>query len=76
MQVKANPARLDDEVPTYTRVDLGASWRHPENRIEVGVYANNALDATYVTSVISTPGANLRFYNPPRTFGARLLVRW
>jgi hypothetical protein len=26
--------------------------------------------------VISTPGANLRFYNPPRTFGARLLVRW
>jgi iron complex outermembrane receptor protein len=76
MQVKANPARLDDEVPTYTRVDLGASWRHPENRIELGVYANNALDATYVTSVISTPGANLRFYNPPRTFGARLLVRW
>jgi iron complex outermembrane receptor protein len=76
LDLKQNPARLDDEVPTYTRVDLGANWRHPENRIEVGAYCNNALDATYVTSVISTPGANLRFYNPPRTFGARLLVRW
>jgi len=76
MQVRANPARLDDEVPTYTRIDLGASWRHPENRVEIGLYANNVLDTTYVTSVISTPGANLRFYNPPRTFGARLRVRW
>jgi iron complex outermembrane recepter protein len=71
-----NASRLDDEVPTYTRVDLGVGWTHPSDRVQLGAYINNALGTDYVTSIISTPGLNLRFFNTPRTAGMRLRVSW
>jgi iron complex outermembrane receptor protein len=68
--------RLTDVVPTYTRFDVGAGWRHPDGRIAVSAYVNNALNLAYTTSVIATPNTNLRFYNPPRQAGVRFRVDW
>jgi iron complex outermembrane receptor protein len=69
-------ARLDDEVPTYTRLDIGAGWKHPDGRLSIDGYVNNATNIAYATSIITTPGLNLRFYNPPRTAGVRVRVDW
>lgn len=74
--VRNNPARLNDQVRAYTYVNLGGGWKHPEGHFGVSVYANNLLNAEYITSTIITPTLNLRFFNPPRTFGARLRVNW
>jgi outer membrane receptor protein involved in Fe transport len=71
-----NAQRLTDVVPTYTRFDLGAGWKHPDSRISIGGYVNNVANVAYTTSIISTPGANLRFFNPPRTAGVRVRVDW
>jgi iron complex outermembrane receptor protein len=69
-------ARLTDEVPTYTRFDIGAGWKHPDGRLSIDGYVNNVGDIAYATSIISTPGLNLRFFNPPRTAGVRVRVDW
>jgi outer membrane receptor protein involved in Fe transport len=71
-----NPQRLTDVVPTYTRFDLGAGWKHPDGRISINGFINNVGNIAYSTSIISTPGLNLRFYNPPRTAGVRFRVDW
>ena len=39
-------------------------------------YVNNLANIAYATSIISNPGLNLRFYNPPRTAGIRVRVDW
>lgn len=68
--------RLTDVVPTYTRFDIGAGWKHPDGRIAVNGFVNNVFNVAYSTSIISTPGLNLRFFNPPRTAGVRMRVDW
>lgn len=70
------PARLTDVVPTYTRFDVGAGWKHPDSRLSIEGYVNNVFNIAYATTVISTPGLNLRFFNPPRTAGVRVRVDW
>jgi iron complex outermembrane receptor protein len=74
--LQASAARLTDEIDPYTRFDLGAGWTHPEGRLQISGFVNNVLDTTYVSSLISTPGLNLRFFNPPRTAGVRFKVEW
>jgi iron complex outermembrane receptor protein len=69
-------ARLTDEVPTYTRFDIGAGWKHPDGRLSIDGFVNNLGNIAYPTSIISTPGLNLRFFNPPRTAGVRVRVDW
>ncbi|HVZ33439.1 MAG TPA: TonB-dependent receptor, partial [Polyangiaceae bacterium] len=69
-------ARLTDVVPTYTRFDIGAGWKHPDSRLSIDGYINNVGNIAYATTVISTPGLNLRFFNPPRTAGIRVRVDW
>jgi iron complex outermembrane receptor protein len=69
-------ARLTDEVPTYTRFDLGAGWKHPDSRLSIDAFVNNVGNIAYATSIISNPGLNLRFYNPPRTAGVKVRVDW
>ena len=71
-----NSQRLTDVVPTYTRFDLGAGWKHPDGRISINGFVNNVTNLAYSTSIISTPGLNLRFFNPPRTAGVRVRVDW
>ncbi|MEY4549252.1 MAG: hypothetical protein RL685_5447 [Pseudomonadota bacterium] len=71
-----DPRRLDDEVPTYTRVDVGAGWTHTDGRLSVNGFVNNLTDIYYTTSISTNPGLNLRFFNPPRTYGVRVKVEW
>jgi iron complex outermembrane receptor protein len=69
-------ARLTDEIPTYTRFDIGGGWKHPDGRLAIEGFVNNVGNIAYATSIISTPGLNLRFFNPPRTAGVRVRVDW
>jgi hypothetical protein len=75
-QLKIDASRLTDVVPTYTRFDLGGGWTHPDGRLSVNFYVNNAFNIAYATTIISTPDLNLRFFNPPRTAGVRVRVEW
>jgi iron complex outermembrane receptor protein len=68
--------RLTDEVPTYTRFDVGLGWRHPDTRISIDGFVNNVFNTAYATTIISTPNLNLRFFNPPRVAGVRVRVDW
>ena len=36
------------------------------------VFVTNVFDTVYMTTLINTPGLNLRFFNPPRQAGVRL----
>jgi iron complex outermembrane recepter protein len=75
----ANPGaqqRFTDVVPTYTRLDIGVGWKHPDGRISLNAFINNITNLAYSTSIITTPTLNLRFYNPPRTAGVRFKVDW
>ncbi len=76
MALLRSAQRLTDVVPTYTRFDLGAGWKHPDGRISINGFINNVTNVAYSTSIISTPGLNLRFFNPPRTAGVRFRVDW
>jgi iron complex outermembrane recepter protein len=68
--------RLTDVVPAYSRFDVGVGWRHPEGRLSIDAFVNNIFDVAYATTIISTPGLNLRFFNPPRVAGVRVRVDW
>jgi len=68
--------RFTDVVPTYTRFDIGAGWKHPDGRISINAFVNNVGNIAYSTSIITTPTLNLRFFNPPRTAGVRFRVDW
>jgi iron complex outermembrane receptor protein len=74
--LQIDASRLTDVVPTYTRFDLGGGWTHPDGRISVNAFVNNVFNLAYATSIISGPGLNLRFFNPPRTAGVRFKVTW
>lgn len=69
-------SRLTDVVPAYTRFDLGGGWTHPDGRLSISGFVNNAFNIAYATTIISTPNLNLRFFNPPRTAGVRVRVDW
>jgi iron complex outermembrane receptor protein len=71
-----NPARLTDVIEAYTHFNLGAGWRHPDGRLSLSGFVNNVANVAYPTSIIATPGLNLRFFNPPRTAGVRMRVDW
>ncbi len=75
-ELRRNAQRLSDDVPTYTRFDIGAGWKHPDGRISINGFVNNVTNLAYSTSIIATPGLNLRFFNPPRTAGIRFRVDW
>ena len=73
---QADPTRLTDVVPTYTRFDVGVGWTHPDGRLAVNGFVNNLTDVAYATSINANPGSNLRFFNNPRTVGVRMKVEW
>ncbi len=68
-----NPAPLlSDVVPAHTRVDAGVGWTKSEGDIRVEGFVSNLTNVNYMTSIINTPGLNLRFFNPPRQMGVRV----
>ncbi len=74
--IARNLERLDDRVPTYTVLNLGAGWQHPDGRLSVRGFVNNVFDTAYANTIISTAGNNIRFYNDPRTAGVRVRMDW
>lgn len=67
---------LSDVVPRYTRLDLGIGYTRPDGKTRLDAFASNVTNATYMTTLINTPGLNLRFFNPPRQVGVRLTLYW
>jgi iron complex outermembrane receptor protein len=67
---------LSDVVPAYTRVDVGAGYTRPDGKVRLDAFVTNLTDTTYMTTLINTPGLNLRWFNPPRQFGLRLSLYW
>ena len=74
--LQIDASRLTDVVPAYTRFDAGLGWTNPDGRVSVNAFVNNVFNIAYATSIISGPGLNLRFFNPPRTAGVRFRVTW
>ena len=68
-----NP-NLSDDVPTYTRIDASVGYMRPDGQTRIDAFVTNLTDVAYMSSIINTPGLNLRFFNPPRQFGVRLTV--
>lgn len=68
---KLNP-NLSDVVPSYTRLDINLGYTRPAGDLRIDLFCNNVTDITYMTTLINTPGLNLRFFNPPRQFGIAL----
>jgi iron complex outermembrane receptor protein len=70
-----NPAlRLDDEVDGYWTFDAGAGYSPEEGNWRFEVYGANLTDVTEPQGLIITQFDNTRFFNRPRTYGARLRV--
>jgi iron complex outermembrane receptor protein len=65
---------LSDVVPAYTRLDLGVGYTQANGKLRLDAFINNVTNVAYMTSIINTPGLNLRFFNPPRQMGIRLSV--
>jgi iron complex outermembrane recepter protein len=65
---------LSDVVPTFTRVDTNIGYTRPDGQLRLEAFVTNLTDVVYMTTIINTPGLNLRFFNPPRQVGVRLTV--
>ena len=68
-----NPV-LSDVQPGYTRLDAGIGYTRPNGKMRLEAVGNNLTNATYMTSLINTPGLNLRFFNTPRTVGIHMTL--
>jgi iron complex outermembrane receptor protein len=66
-----NPV-LSDVQPAYTRLDAGIGYTRPNGKMRIEAVGSNLTDTTYMTTLINTPGLNLRFFNPPRTYGIHM----
>ena len=52
--------------------NLGVGWRRTDGLLSIRGFVNNVLDTTYATTIGSTSGNNIRFYNDPRMAGVRV----
>jgi iron complex outermembrane receptor protein len=68
-----NP-NLSDVVPAYTRFDITLGYQRPDGGLRLDLFCNNLTDIVYMTTLINTPGLNIRFFNPPRQIGVALTV--
>ena len=69
--------RLDDKVDGYWTFDLGAGYSHGfDDRWRLEGYISNLTDQEQPQAIIITQFDNTRFFNRPRTYGARLRVRF
>jgi len=69
--------RLNDVVEGYWTFDLGAGYTHGDNgKLRVEAYVNNLTNQERESAIIITQFDNTRFFTRPRTYGARLRVRF
>ena len=73
--LRGNPEPLFwDMVDGYTMVDAAVGYTHPNGRLRLEVLGTNLTDVAYMTSLISNPGQNTRFFNAPRQLAVRMTV--
>jgi iron complex outermembrane receptor protein len=65
-----NPV-LSDVQPAYMRFDAGVGYTRLDAKMRLELFGANLSNTTYFTSLINTPGLNLRFFNSPRQYGVR-----
>ena len=69
--------RLNDVVTGYWTFDLGAGYSHGEDgKFRFEVYANNLTNKQKESAIIITQFDNTRFFTRPRTYGARMRVKF
>lgn len=69
--------RLLDKVPGFFTLDIGAGYTlDAAGKYRFEVYGNNIIDSVHAAAIIITQFDNARFFNRPRTFGARVRVRF
>lgn len=69
--------RLNDEVGGYWTFDLGAGYTFDEaGKYRLEGYVNNITDSQEEEAIIITQFDNTRFFRRPRTYGARLRVKF
>lgn len=69
--------RLNYVVKGYWTFDLGAGYSHgPDGKLRFEVYANNVTNKQKEAAIIITQFDNTRFFTRPRTFGARMRVKF
>jgi outer membrane receptor protein involved in Fe transport len=52
--------------------NVGLGWRRTDGLLSVRGFVNNVFDTAYATTIASTAGNNIRFFNDPRTAGVRV----
>lgn len=76
-QPNAPRLRLNDVVEGYWTFDLGAGYTHGEDgKLRFEVYANNVTNQQREAAIIITQFDNTRFFTRPRTFGARVRLKY
>lgn len=69
--------RLKDTVNGYWTLDLGAGYTTPNGKLRIEGYVNNALNTQQIGGImVSQTGGTVAFLPRPRTYGARLHVRF
>ncbi len=69
--------RLDDEVDGYWTVDAGAGFSYgDDDSFRLEVFVNNLTNQAQEQGIIITQFDNTRFFNRPRTYGARIRSRF
>ena len=69
--------RLNDRVDGYFTVDAGAGYSHgSDGKWRFEAYVNNLTGIEREQAIIITQFDNTRFFSPPRTYGARLRVKF
>lgn len=73
-----NPAlRLNDRVDGYWTIDAGAGYSHGEDgKWRLEGYVSNLTNQEVEQAIIITQFDNTRFFSTPRTYGARLRVKF
>lgn len=69
--------RLLDRVPSRFNLDIGAGYTFDSaGKYRIEAYANNITDTVNAAAIIITQFDNARFFNRPRTYGARVRVKF
>jgi iron complex outermembrane recepter protein len=69
--------RLLDRVPGHFNLDIGAGFTFDSSgKYRVEAFVNNITNSVRAAAIIITQFDNTRFFNRPRTFGARVRAKF
>jgi iron complex outermembrane recepter protein len=62
--------------PAYNLVNGAISWTAPGDRFTVSLWGKNLSNTVVANGLISSPLGSLSEYQPPRTYGASVRVKF